>query len=346
MPWPSWQADDPTDRKRDSAVLNQVYRDDDADLRHLSGRTVAVLGYGIQGRAQALCLRDSQVQVLVGTSSSPGQPSWEAAELDGFPVMSIAEATKRADVLDFLVADPAQPTVYEESIGGNLSAGQTLVFGHGFNVLYGLIQPPADVNVTLFVPNGPGHVVREKYLAGSGIYGAVAVEQDATGDAMDVVLAVAKGVGSTRVGVVEVDFCSETEGDNFEEQVLYGGTIALMRATFEVMVEHGYPPYFAYAKAIRSLRSVVDVMDDLGIEEYISRRSSRTCEFAVRMTGPRVVNRAEIERVFEETSRGDFAADWVTEWQRGMMHLHRMRRTGAASQMEQVGREWRDTFGR
>ncbi|MGW8250040.1 MAG: ketol-acid reductoisomerase, partial [Anaerolineales bacterium] len=155
----------------------------------------------------------------------------------------------------------------------------------------------------------------------------------------------AKGVGSTRVGVVEVEFDSETEGDNFEEQVLYGGTIALMRAVFEVMVENGYPPYFAYAKAIRSLRSVVDVMDEIGIEEYISERSSRTCEFAVRLTGPRVINRQEIENIFEETVRGDFAARWMTEWQLGMFHLYRMRRTWKKSLMEQVGREWRKLFG-
>jgi ketol-acid reductoisomerase len=144
---------------------------------------------------------------------------------------------------------------------------------------------------------------------------------------------------------VEVEFDSETEGDNFEEQVLYGGTIALMRAVFEVMVEHGYPPYFAYAKAIRSLRSVMDVMDEVGIEEYISTRSSRTCEFAVRMSGPRVINRQEIEKIFEETAQGDFAARWMTEWQLGMFHLHRMRRTGAKSEMEKVGSEWRRLFG-
>jgi ketol-acid reductoisomerase len=226
-----------------------------------------------------------------------------------------------------------------------LRPGQTLSFAHGFNVLYGAIQPPPGVNVVLFVPNAPGHLVREKFLKGSGIYGAVAVDTDATGDAMQIVLAIAKGVGSTRVGVVEVEFDSETEGDNFEEQALYGGTIALMRAVFEVMVENGYPPYFAYAKAIRSLRSVIDVMDEIGIETYISERSSRTCEFAVRLTGPRVINRAEIEKIFQETVRGDFAASWMTEWQLGMFHLHRMRRTGKKSLMEQVGQEWRKLFG-
>jgi len=326
-------------------MKNQVYRDADADLKVLDGKTVAIVGYGIQGRPQALCLRDSGIDVIVGTDSGEGSSSWRTATEDGFDVMTVAAATRRANVVHILLADPAQPPIYAASIHGNLKAGATLSFAHGFNVLYGLIEPPADVNVVLFVPNSPGHLVREKYLNGSGIYGAVAVERDVTGNALDIVLAIAKGVGSTRVGVVEVDFVSETEGDNFEEQVLYGGTIALMRAVFEVMVEHGYPPFFAYAKAIRSLRSVVDVMDEVGIEEYISRRSSRTCEFAVRMTGPRVIDRDEIVKVFDETSKGEFASNWMTEWQRGMMHLHRMRRTAVTSEMEEVGRDWRDLFG-
>lgn len=325
-------------------MLNQVYRDKDVSLDCVKDKVIAVLGYGIQGRAQALCLRDSGLKVVVGARSGTPSRGWHTAEEDGFKVLPIDAATREADVLLLLVADPAQLAVYEESIRPNLRPGQVLVFGHGFNVLYGLIEPPKDVDIVLFVPNGPGHVVREQYVAGSGIYGAIAVEQDATGVARDVVLAVAKGVGSTRVGVVEVDFAIETEGDNFEEQVLYGGTIALMRATFEVMVEHGYPPYFAYAKAIRSLRSVVDVMDQVGIEEYISHRSSRTCEFAVRMSGPQVIDRAAIEGIFERTTRGAFASDWVTEWRRGMMQLHRLRRTGAASEMEKVGREWRELF--
>jgi ketol-acid reductoisomerase len=326
-------------------MLNQVYRDEDVNLEVLEGKTVAVLGYGIQGGPQALCMRDSGIKVIVGAGPRDRFPDWDRAEKDGFEVYDFAEATRRADVVHVLLADPAQPSVYREFIHQNLKPNATLSFAHGFNVLYGAIQPPPFVNVVLFVPNSPGHLVREKYLAGSGIYGAVAVDKDVTGDAMQVVLAIAKAVGSTRVGVVEVEFDSETEGDNFEEQVLYGGTIALMRAVFEVMVEHGYPPYFAYAKSIRSLRSVLDVMDEMGIEEYISNRSSRTCEFAVRMSGPRVINRAEIEKIFNETAQGDFAARWMTEWQLGMFHLYRMRRTGGKSQMEQVGREWRRLFG-
>ena len=327
-------------------MKNQVYRDEDVSLDILNDKVIAVLGYGIQGRPQALCLRDSGLSVIVGAGPTDQFPDWGAAEKDGFEVTSVAEATRAADVVHVLLADPAQPAVYHDSIHRNLKPGATLSFAHGFNVLYGAIQPPADVNVVLFVPNSPGHLVRQKYLEGSGIYGAVAVDQDVTGDALQIVLAIAKGVGSTRVGAVEVDFASETEGDNFEEQVLYGGTIALMRATFETLVAHGCAPHFAYAKAIRSLRSVVDVMDEVGIESYISTKSSRTCEFAVRTSGPRVVDRNEIEAIYEETSQGQFAARWMQEWELGMPRLHRMRRTGAGSEMEKTGEQWRKLFGR
>jgi ketol-acid reductoisomerase len=290
-------------------------------------------------------LRDSGLNVIVGAGPRDRFDDWDRAEADGFEVYSIAEATKRADVVHVLLPDPATPQVYQNDIHPYLKSGGTLSFAHGFNVLYGAVKPPEDVNVVLFVPNSPGHMVREKFLEGSGIYGAVAVDQDVTGDALDIVLAIAKGVGSTRVGVVGVTFASETEGDNFEEQVLYGGTIALMRAVFEVMVDNGYPSYFAYAKAIRSLRTVVDVMDEIGIEEYISKRSSRTAEFAVRMSGPRVIDKEEICKIFEETSQGEFAARWMNEWRLGMPRLHRLRRTGQSSLMEKVGEKWRELFG-
>ena len=324
---------------------NQIYRDEDVSLEILKDKVVAVLGYGIQGRPQAQCMRDSGLNVIVGIGPRDRHPSWDQAQADGFEVMSFAEATRAADIVHILLADPAQPEIYASQIGPNLKPNSTLSFAHGFNVLYGAIQPPPNVNVVLFVPNSPGHLVREKYLQGSGIYGAIAVEQDVTGNAKEIVLAIAKAVGSTRVGVVEVDFQQETEGDNFEEQVLYGGTIHLMRAVFDTMVAHGYPSYFAYAKAIRSLRSVVDVMDQVGIEGYISARSSRTCEFAVRTTGPRVINIAEIEKILQETEQGDFAARWMQEWQLGMPHLYRMRRTRAKSVMETIGRKWRELFG-
>jgi ketol-acid reductoisomerase len=324
---------------------DKVYRDEDVSLDVLKGKTIAVLGYGIQGGPQALCFRDSGLDVIIGAGPRDRFPDWDKAEADGFEVMSIAEATKRGDVVHVLLADPAQPSVYREFIHPNLKPNSTLSFAHGFNILYGAIVPPDNVNVVLYVPNSPGHMVRKKFLEGSGIYGAVAVDQDVTGNALEIVLALSKAAGSTRVGVIELSFQHETEGDNFEEQVLYGGVIHLMKAVFNTMVENGYPPYFAYAKAIRSLRTVVDVMDEIGIEPYISQRSSRTCEFAVRMSGPRVINYEEIQKIFEETERGDFAARWMEEWQLGMPRLHRMRRTGAASKMEETGRKWRELFG-
>ena len=319
----------------------KIYRDADVDASILKNKTIAVIGYGIQGKAQAANTRDSGFKVIVGTERSA-----DKAKADGFEAFSIGEATKKADILLIELADPVQPPIYKKEIAPNLRAGQTLCFCHGFSVLYGQITPPKDVNTVLFVPNAPGVFVREKYKKGEGVYGCVAVDHDATGDAMKIALAVSKAVGSTRAGVVEMTFQHETEGDNFEEQVLYGGAIQLMRLTYQIMVDHGYPPSFAYAKAIRSLRSVIDVMDEVGIEEYISNRSSRTCEFAVRTRGPRVIDEAEMRKIFAETERGEFARDWMQEFSLGMPTLHRMRRTGQNGHMEQTGRKWREEFGK
>src|SRR5438270_444310 len=322
--------------------MERIYRDNDVDLSILKGKTIAVIGYGIQGKAQALNARDSGCKVIIGCrGKDEGSDSRDQAKADGFDAISVADAVKKADVLLIELADPVQPSVYKRDIGPNLRAGQTLCFCHGFSVLYGQIVPPRDVNVVLYVPNAPGAFVRMKYQAGEGVYGCVSVDQDATGNAREIVLAISKAVGSTRAGVVEMTFQHETEGDNFEEQILYGGAIALMRACFNVMVEHGYPPSFAYAKAVRSLRSVIDVMDERGIEEYLTNRCSRTCEFAVRTRGPRVVNEAEIRKIFAETERGEFARDWMQEWALGMPMLNRLRRTAAESEMEKTGETWR-----
>jgi ketol-acid reductoisomerase len=323
--------------------MEKIYRDDDVDMSVLSGKTLGVVGYGIQGKAQAANARDSGCTVIVGARGDG--TSRKQAKADGFPVMDYAEAARRADALLIELADPAQPDVYARDIAPNLRAGQTLCFCHGFNVLYGAIKPPDDVNTVLFVPNAPGAFVRAKYLKGEGVYGCVAVDHDATGNALEIALAVAKAVGSTRAGVVELSFQHETEGDNFEEQILYGGVIHLMRTCFSVMVEHGYSPSFAYAKAVRSLRSVLDVMDENGIESYLTTRSSRTCEFAVRTRGPRVINEQAVREIFSETERGEFASDWMSEWALGMPRLHRMRRTSAESEMEKTGIAWRKEFG-
>ncbi len=324
----------------------KIYRDGDVDSTILNGLTVAVIGYGIQGKAQAMNARDSGVNVIIGTRPPEESASRAQAEADGFVAMSIADATKKADILLIELADPAQPPIYKKDIAPNLKKGQTLCFCHGFNVLYGTIQPPKDVNVVLYVPNAPGQFVRDKYLKGEGIYGCVSVDHDATGNAREIVLAISKAVGSTRAGVVEMTFQHECEGDNFEEQILYGGAIQLMRLCFQTMVDNGYSPSFAYAKAIRSLRSVIDVMDDVGIEEYVSRRCSRTAEFAIRTRGPRVVNEEAIREIFKETERGEFARDWMQEWSLGMPMLYRLRRTAAESEMEKTGHEWRRDFGK
>jgi ketol-acid reductoisomerase len=320
--------------------MEKIYRDADVDVSILNSKTLAVIGYGIQGKAQAANARDSGVRVIVGSTSNQQQ-----AKADGFESHGIADAVQKAEVLLIELADPVQPSIYRNDIAPNLRAGQTLCFCHGFSVLYGQIQPPRSVNTVLFVPNAPGRFVREKYLKGEGVYGCVAVDHDATGEALKIALAVAKAVGSTRAGVVEMSFQHETEGDNFEEQILYGGAIALMKACFNTMVENGYPLSFAYAKAIRSLRSVIDVMDEIGIESYVSSGCSRTCEFAIRTRGPRVINLEEIRRIFAETERGEFARDWMQEWSLGMPTLHRMRRTEANSDMEKSGRVWRKEFG-
>jgi ketol-acid reductoisomerase len=327
--------------------MEKIYRDADVDASILSNKTIAVIGYGIQGKAQAANTRDSGFKVIVGCRGpEEGSNSREQAKADGFEAMPIADATKKADVLLIELADPVQPAIYKKDIGPNLRAGQTLCFCHGFSVLYGQISPPKDVNTVLFVPNAPGAFVRAKFKKGEGVYGCVAVDHDATGEALSIALAISKAVGSTRAGVVEMTFQQETEGDNFEEQVLYGGAIQLMRLTYQIMVDNGYPPSFAYAKAIRSLRSVIDVMDEVGIENYISTRSSRTCEFAVRTRGPRVVNEAEMRRIFAETERGEFARDWMQEFSLGMPTLTRMRRSGQNSHMERTGVKWREEFGK
>ena len=326
--------------------MEKIYRDADVDMSILKDATIAVIGYGIQGKAQAANVRDSGCTVIVGTRPPEASPSRGQAAADGFPSMSIAEAVRKADVLLIELADPAQPGLYASDIAPHLRAGQTLCFCHGFNVLYGAIRPPKNVNTVLFVPNAPGAFVREKYKRGEGVYGCVSVEHDATGSARAIVLAIAKAVGSTRAGVVELSFQHETEGDNFEEQILYGGAIQLMRLCFQVMVDNGYSPSFAYAKAIRSLRSVLDVMDENGIESYLTGRCSRTCEFAVRTRGPRVINEDAVRQIFRETEQGVFARDWMQEWALGMPQVHRLRRTAAESTMEKTGAAWRRDFGK
>ncbi|WP_027183749.1 ketol-acid reductoisomerase [Desulfovibrio inopinatus] len=326
--------------------FEKIYRDDDVDLSILEGKTIAVIGYGSQGRAQSMNMRESGMKIIVGAGDRTRHSSWDKAEADGFEVYPIEEAVEKADIVHILLQDPAQPSVYYESIHSHLKPGQTLSFAHGFAVLYGTIKPPKDIDVVLFVPNGPGPVTRQKFKDGSGIWGCISVDQDVTGHAKEIALAISKAVGSTRVGVVDMTFQHETEGDNYEEQVLYGGTIHLMRTIYNIMIKNGYPRSFAYAKAIRSIRSIIDDIDAVGIEAYLTSRASRTCEFAVRHSGPRVINEKAMEEIFEETERGIFARNWLQEFSLGMPTLNRMRRTWADSDMEQTGKIWREKFGK
>ncbi|WFS63371.1 ketol-acid reductoisomerase [Pseudodesulfovibrio thermohalotolerans] len=327
-------------------AFEKIYRDEDVDLSVLEDKTIAVIGYGSQGHAQSMNMRESGMKIIVGAGDRTRHSSWNKAEADGFEVFSIEEAVEKADIVHILLQDPAQPSVYYDSIHAHLRAGQTLSFAHGFAVLYGTIKPPKDVDVVLFVPNGPGPVTRQKFKDGSGIWGCVSVDQDVSGHARETALAISKAVGSTRVGVVDMTFQHETEGDNYEEQVLYGGTIHLMRTMYNIMVKNGYPRSFAYAKAIRSIRSIIDDIDAVGIEEYLTSRASRTCEFAVRHSGPRVINEEAMEEIFEETERGMFARNWLQEFSLGMPTLNRMRRTWADSDMERTGKIWREKFGK
>jgi ketol-acid reductoisomerase len=317
----------------------KIYHDEDADLSVLKGKTVSVIGYGSQGSAQANNMRDSGVNVVIGTSRNKHH-DWENAQRDGFNVKTVEEATRIGDVVHVLLPDPAQPAVYSQSIHSNLKKSAALSFSHGFNILYGLIQPPDSVDVILFVPNAPGPLVRDLYMKGSGVYGCVAVDRDVSGNAKKIALALAKAVGSTRIGTIQLSFREETEGDNFEEQILYGGTIQLMRTLFRVLVEQGYPPSFAYSKAIRSLRSIVDVIDEVGIETYL-RRASRTCEYAVRTRGPRVIDIDEIQKTYRETAQGLFAREWQLEYMSGMPVINRMRRTEGESLIERCGEQVR-----
>ena len=322
-------------------MTERIYHDEDADLSVLDGKTVSVIGYGSQGNAQANNMRESGLSVIVGASGNKQYPDWENAHRDGFTVKTIEEATRIGDIVHVLLPDPAQPEVYRENIHSNLKRGAALSFSHGFNILYGLIHPPEYVDVILFVPNAPGPLVRELYLKRSGVYGCVAVDRDISGNARKIALALAKAVGSTRIGTIELSFREETEGDNFEEQILYGGTIHLMRTLFKVLVEQGYPPSFAYSKAIRSLRSIVDVIDEIGIEAYL-RRASRTCEYAVRTRGPRIINIEEIQKIYHETAQGLFAKEWQLEYVAGMPVINRMRRTEKESLMEKWGEQARE----
>ncbi|WP_456397589.1 ketol-acid reductoisomerase [Desulfurobacterium sp.] len=322
--------------------MAKVYYEQDASLAPLEGKTVAILGYGSQGHAHALNLRDSSINVVIGLR--PGK-SAEKAEADGFEVLTPAEASKKADVIMFLLPDPVQKKVYEEAVKPNLKAGMALAFAHGFNIHFNQIVPPEDVDVFMVAPKGPGHLVRWTYQEGAGVPALIAIHQDATGKAMDVALAYAKGIGATRAGVIETTFKEETETDLFGEQaVLCGGTAALIKAGFETLVEAGYQPEVAYFECLHELKLIVDLIYQHGLAG-MRYSISDTAEYGDYTRGPRVITedtKKAMKKILDEIQKGEFAREFVLEAQANYPVLNAHRKIEAEHPIEKVGRKLRE----
>ncbi len=319
-----------------------MFYDDDADLSLLDGKTVAIIGFGSQGHAHALNLKDSGVNVVVGLR--PDSSSVQEAKDGGLEVLSVAEAASRGDVVMLLVPDEKHREIYESEVRDGIAPGNLLMFGHGFSVHYGEIEPPQGVDVALAAPKGPGHLVRRQYLEGSGVPGLVAVEQDATGNAKALALAYAKGIGCTRGGVIETTFKDETETDLFGEQaVLCGGASELVQAGFDTLVEAGYDPQMAYFECLHELKLIVDLMYEKGLAG-MRYSISNTAEYGDYTRGKRVITdetRASMRKILEEIQNGDFAREWIAENRAGQENFLRMRAEQASSQVETTGKELR-----
>ncbi len=325
--------------------MAKMYHSEDCNLSALDGKTVAIIGYGSQGHAHALNLKDSGVKVVVGLYE--GSKSWKKAEEAGLEVATAADAAKKADIIMILINDEKQQALYLESILPNLTAGKTLMFAHGFNIHFGLIVPPADVDVIMIAPKGPGHTVRSEYVEGKGVPCLVAVHQDATGRALDTGLAYAAGIGGARAGVLETTFKMETETDLFGEQaVLCGGVTALMKAGFETLVEAGYDPQNAYFECIHEMKLIVDLIYKGGFS-MMRYSISDTAEFGDYETGKRMITeetKKEMKKVLTEIQDGTFASKWINENKTGRLHFNACRRIEAEHQLEQVGAEIRKLY--
>lgn len=321
----------------------KIYYDGDADLKYLEGKTVAVIGYGSQGHAQAQNLRDSGVQVIV--AEYPGSENWEKAESAGFQVMTAAEAAEKADIVQILIPDDRQPEVYRKDIAPNLKPGNALSFSHGFNIHYGQIVPPPDVDVFMVAPKGPGHLVRRTFEEGIGVPSLVAVHQDYTGEAMQIALAYAKGIGATRAGVIETTFKEETETDLFGEQaVLCGGVTELVRAGFDTLVEAGYQPEIAYFECLHELKLIVDLMYEGGIS-WMRYSISDTAEYGDLTRGTRIITeetRKEMKRILKEIQDGTFAREWILENMTGRPVYNALKKKQAEHLIEVVGKKLRE----
>ena len=323
----------------------KIYYQEDCNLSLLEGKKVAIIGYGSQGHAHALNLKESGVDVIVGLYE--GSKSWAKAEAQGLKVYTAAEAAKQADVIMILINDEKQAAMYKKDVEPNLEEGNMLMFAHGFAIHFGQIKPPANVDVTMIAPKGPGHTVRSEYQAGKGVPCLVAVQQDYTGKALDKALAYAAGIGGARAGVLETTFKVETETDLFGEQaVLCGGVTALMKAGFETLVEAGYAPENAYFECIHEMKLIVDLIYESGFQG-MRYSISNTAEYGDYITGPKIVTdetKKAMKKILSDIQDGTFAKDWISENQTGCMHFGAMRRREAEHQLEAVGAELRKLY--
>jgi len=322
--------------------MAQMYYDKDADLKVLNGKTIAVIGYGSQGHAQALNLKDSGLNVVVGLKRGGG--SWKKAEADGMKVMAVPDAVKAADIVHILVPDEIQSKIYYADVEPNLKQGAALSFSHGFNIHYNQIVPRADLDVFLVAPKSPGHIVRRTYSEGIGVPGLVAVYQDASGSTMKIGLAFAKGIGCTRAGVYETSFREETETDLFGEQVdLCGGVSSLMKDAFDILVEAGYQPEMAYFETVHEVKLIVDLIHEGGLER-MWHSVSNTAEYGGMTVGPRVINEESRDAMYEALYRiqnGEFAKEFILEGLVNHPVLKAMERHEKELEIEIVGKEIR-----
>ena len=325
--------------------MAKIYYQEDCNLSLLEGKTIAIIGYGSQGHAHALNLKDSGCDVIVGLYE--GSKSWAKAEAQGFKVYTAAEAAKRADIIMILINDEKQAKMYNESIAPNLEPGNMLMFAHGFAIHFGQIIPPKDVDVVMIAPKGPGHTVRSQYQEGKGVPCLIAVEQDATGKAHDLGLAYALGIGGARAGVLETTFRVETETDLFGEQaVLCGGVCALMQAGYETLVEAGYAPENAYFECIHEMKLIVDLIFERGFAG-MRYSISNTAEFGDYITGPKIITedtKKAMKQILSDIQDGTFAKNWLLENQVGAPHFMAMRKRAAEHPCEKVGEELRKLY--